>query len=59
MKKYQISVKEILEKIVEVEAESVADAIDKVHDMYYNEEVVLDSSDYKDTEIYLWEEEEN
>lgn len=51
MKKYNINVRETLEKVVEVEAETSNLAIEKVQDMYDNEEVVLDFMDYIGVEI--------
>jgi hypothetical protein len=49
MKKFSIYVREILEREVEVEAKSKKEAYIKVEEMYNNEEIVLDSSDYIDT----------
>ena len=46
MEKYKVCVQEVLEKVIEVEAASESDAIDIVMEMYHNEEVVLDSSDF-------------
>lgn len=51
MKKYRIEVEETLERVVEVEANSVDEAIDKVHEMYKNEEIVLDENDFMDVEF--------
>ncbi len=42
---YQIEVKEVLNRIVEVEAESRDEALAKVEESYNNEEIVLDSND--------------
>jgi predicted GTPase len=44
MKKYIVEVKEILVKEVEVFAEDKFQALDKVQDKYYNDEIVLDYS---------------
>ena len=46
MEKYKVCVQEVLEKVIEVEATSESEAIDIVMEMYHNEEVVLDSSDF-------------
>ena len=51
MKKYRVSFKETLERIVIVEAETEEEAQDIAEDMYYNEEVVLDSGDFQGTKI--------
>ena len=51
MKKYSIEVKEVLSRIVEVEAQTEAKAIEMVRQMYLNCAVVLDSSDYETTEF--------
>lgn len=46
MKKYQVEIKEILAKVVEVDADSESEAIDKVQKMHEKEDIVLNSSDY-------------
>ena len=51
MKKYSIEVLEVLSRIVEVEAPDEMDAIERVRRMYRKCEIVLDDSDYKETEI--------
>lgn len=51
MSKYQIEIQELLSRIVEVDALSSEEAIDKVKSMYKAEEIVLDSDDYVDTII--------
>lgn len=45
--KYDITVTETLSRIVTVEAEGYNEALKKVKDMYYKQEIVLDSSDFK------------
>lgn len=52
MRKYEVKVIEILERIVEIEAENKEKAIDIVNDMYRNQDIILDSEDYKETKIY-------
>lgn len=42
MSKYQIEVEEILQKVVEVEADSLEEAINKVKEQYNNDEIELD-----------------
>jgi len=47
-----IEVKEILTRVISVDAETVDEAISKVEDMYFREEVVLDYTDFNgDVEI--------
>ena len=50
MKTYQIEIKETLSRIIEVKAENENEAFTIVKQMYNDEEIVLDSSDYADTE---------
>lgn len=50
--KYKIKVQETLERIVEVEASSIDEARDKVEEMYNNEEIVLDYSDFVGMEMF-------
>ncbi len=54
MNKYKVEITEYLKKTVEVEADSADAAVSKVEDDYKNEKIVLDSSDFidKDIEIY-------
>lgn len=49
--KYIVEIEEILQKVVEVEAESRDEAWKKVNQQYKDEEIVLDSSDHVDTTI--------
>ncbi len=51
MKKFRIEITEVLSRIVEIEAENEDDAIETVWQMYRNCDVVLDASDYVETEI--------
>ena len=55
MSKYKIEIKETLSKIIEIEASSSQEAIDKVKEMYRAEVIVLDSDDYVSTEIDEYE----
>jgi len=50
MKTYEIEIKETLSRVIEVQANSEDEAFAQVKQMYNNEEIVLDSSDYVDTE---------
>ncbi len=51
MNKFKIEVKETLSKVIEIEAENVEEAIQKVSESYQNEKIILDSEDYVDTSI--------
>lgn len=51
MNSFEIEIKETLSKIVKVDAGNQYDAISKVKEMYRNQEIVLDTEDYVDTEI--------
>ena len=51
MTKYRIEVTEVLSRIVEIEAENEDDAVEIVRQMYRNCDLVLDTSDYVETEI--------
>ncbi len=51
MTKYRIEVTEVLSRIVETDAENEDDAVEMVRQMYRKCELVLDASDYVETEI--------
>ena len=51
MTKYRIEVREVLSRIVETDAKSEEDAVKTVRQMYRNCDIVLDASDYLETEI--------
>ena len=51
--KYKVNVEELLSKIVEVEADSDEEAEEKVKEMYMNEEIVLDASDFQSVEYFV------
>ena len=51
MNKYNIEIKETLSRVIEIEAPSVEEAINKVRAMYRAEEIVLDGDDCVATEI--------
>ena len=55
MKTYKVVVTETLQRIVYDDAKSVEEAKCNVEERYHNEEIVLDSSDYQDTEIEVVE----
>ena len=59
MKEYNVEITETLQKTITIMAESEEDAIEKVKEEYYAEEIVLDDSAYIDTEYKIVESEED
>ena len=57
MKTFEFEIQELLSRIVEVEATNEDEAYRKVKEMYKKEEIVLDSSDFVETEIKKFENE--
>ena len=51
--KYRINIEELLSRVVEVEAENEEEAEEKVREMYMNEEIVLDASDFQSVEYFV------
>ncbi len=51
MKKFNIEIREVLSRVVKVEANSELAARDVVSDMYKKEKIVLDDSDFLESEI--------
>ena len=51
MKNYKIEIQELLSRIIEIEAPSTEEAIDKARAMYRAEEIVLGGDDCVGTEI--------
>lgn len=51
MTKYNVDILETLCRAVELEAESLGEAIDTVTRMYKDEEIILDSGDFVDVEF--------
>lgn len=51
MPKYKIEITETLQRVVEVEADTAAEALSKVEDDYATEKIVLDYDDCKDFQI--------
>lgn len=49
--KFDVAIEELSTRVIEVEADSLEDAFMIASEMYYNEEVVLDSSDFSDVNI--------
>ena len=50
-KTYKVTVTETLQRTITVNAEDELDAVQKVQDMYNNEEIVLDSEHHINTDI--------
>ena len=51
MTKYRVKIVETLSRTIETEAESGDAAVEKVRQMYQKCEIILDASDYVETEI--------
>lgn len=49
--KYDVAIEELLTRVIEVEADSIAEAFEIAEAMYYDEEVVLDFNDFADVNI--------
>lgn len=57
IKKYKIEIEEVLQKIVEIEANSLDEALDIVQNKYYNQEYILDYDDYKGVDFKEYKDE--
>ena len=53
--KYNVTITEILEKTIEIEAENENNAIDIARDKYNKEEVILTADDYADTHFGIYQ----
>lgn len=51
MNTFMVEIKETLAKVIEVQAETIEEAISIVDDLYKNEKIVLNTNDFIDTEI--------
>ncbi len=51
--KYKIEYTETLQRIIEIEANSEAEALSIADEKYYSEEIILDDNDYKGVEISI------
>lgn len=51
MPKFKVEIEEILQRVEEVEANNIEEAIDIIDEKYDNQEIVLDSEDFKGYEI--------
>ena len=54
---YKIEIEEILQKVVEVKANSIDEAFDIVQNKYANQEYILDYEDYKGVEFREYKDE--
>ncbi len=54
---YQIEIEETLQKVVEIKANSLEDAIDIAQNRYSNQEYILDYEDYKGVEFKEYKDE--
>ena len=53
--KYYVTITEILEKTIEIEAEGMINAIDIARDKYNKEEVILTADDLADTKFDIYQ----
>ena len=51
MKTYKIEVKETLSRIIEIDANSIDEALEDVQKIYKKEEIILDSDDFYEVEF--------
>ncbi len=53
MKIFKIEIQELLSRSIDIEAENEKDALTRINEKYKNEEIVLDSFDYYETQIKM------
>lgn len=51
MMKYRVEIIETLSRTIEIEAKSEENAVEKVRRKYQNCDIILEASDYQETEI--------
>lgn len=51
MKEYRIRIEEVLRRDIIINAGSIEEALEEVELKYYDSEIILDSSDYYNTEF--------
>ena len=56
LKEYEIEIEETLQKVIKVKAVSEEEACDKVYQQYKNQEIILESEDFKGYGIHLFRE---
>lgn len=59
MKEFKIEIIEKLSESLNIKANSIDEALDKVNEMYKNEQIILDSSNHIDTEIREYKEDDS
>ena len=52
--KYNVTITEILEKTIKIEAENETNAIDIARDKYNKEKVILTADDFADTQFDIY-----
>lgn len=57
--KYKVNIKEVLSRTVEIEADTLEDALWQANYLYEAEKIVLDASDWQETTIDKAEDEDN
>lgn len=57
--KYKVNIKEVLSRTVEIEADTLKDALWQANYLYEAEKIVLDASDWQETTINKAEDEDN
>lgn len=55
---FDVEIKEVLSRVERVKAESLDDAINKAMDMYYSEQIVLNSEDMKGVDFSPYSDEQ-
>lgn len=51
MKKFKIEVKETLSRIIEINANSIDEALENVQQIYKNEKIILDNDDFVEVDF--------
>lgn len=51
---YKVEIKETLSRIIDIEAENESEAIIKATTEYRKQNIILDDSDYIDTEVNIY-----
>lgn len=54
MKTFEIEIKEVLSRVININAENSMEAVSIVEELYNKEEIVLDYNDLKNKEIILY-----
>lgn len=56
-KEYEVEIQEVLSRIQKIEADSMGEAIDKAMELYYGQEIILDSGDMKGVDFLPYDDE--